>query len=175
MIKNGKNPWQDPMRLALGEALTARDHGEVPVGAVVLDRSGTLLSAAHNKTLTAQDPAGHAEMLALREAAIMVGNHRLTGCVLVVTLEPCLMCLGALIQARVAGLVFGARDPKAGAVLSRININDLDWLNHRFWVIEGVLAQECTDLLGSFFAGRRKNSLAASTQSKPPNDESTAF
>ena len=156
MTRVGKNPWEEPMRLALAEARTAMDRGEVPVGAVVLDRSGTLLSTAHNRTVTDQDPAGHAEMLALREAAIKVGNHRLIDCVLVVTLEPCLMCLGALIQARVAGLVFGARDPKAGAVLSRININDLDWLNHRFWVIEGVLARECSDLLGSFFAGRRE-------------------
>ena len=144
------------MRMALVEARAAGDCGEVPVGAVVLDRRGTLLSAAHNRTLATRDPAGHAEMLALREAATKVGNHRLTDCVLVVTLEPCLMCLGALIQARVAGLVFGARDPKAGAVLSRININDLDWLNHRFWVIEGVLAEESSKLLGSFFAGRRK-------------------
>ncbi|PTN39110.1 tRNA-specific adenosine deaminase [Desulfonatronum sp. SC1] len=163
------------MRLALTEAQAARDRGEVPVGAVVLDLAGTLLAAAHNMTLTGQDPAGHAEILALREAAIKVGNHRLADCVLVVTLEPCLMCLGALIQARVAGLVFGARDPKAGAVLSRININDLDWLNHRFWVIEGVLAEESSNLLGSFFAGRRKNLLATTARSKPSSDEPTAF
>ena len=156
MTRVGKNPWEEPMRQALVEAKAARDRGEVPVGAVVLDSSGTLLSAAHNRTLTDQDPAGHAEMLALREAAIKVGNHRLTDCVLVVTLEPCLMCLGALIQARIAGLVFGARDPKAGAVLSRVNINDLDWLNHRFWVIEGVLAEESSKLLSSFFAERRR-------------------
>ncbi len=163
------------MRLALAEAQTAWDRGEVPVGAVVLDRAGTLLSVARNRTLATQDPTGHAEMLALREAAIKVENHRLTDCVLVVTLEPCLMCLGALIQARVVGLVFGARDPKAGAVLSCININDLDWLNHRFWVIEGVLAQESSDLLGSFFAGRRKYSLTTTAQNKPPNDMPTAF
>jgi tRNA(adenine34) deaminase len=175
MNRGGKNPWQDPMRLALAEAQAARDLGEVPVGAVVLDRAGTLLAAAHNRTLTAQDPAGHAEILALREAATKVGNHRLTDCVLVVTLEPCLMCLGALIQARIAGLVFGTRDLKAGAVLSRININDLDWLNHRFWVIEGVLAEESSDLLGSFFAGRRKNSLPTTAQSSTLDDESTAF
>ena len=156
MTRVGKKPWEESMRLALTEARIARDRGEVPVGAVVLDRSGSLLSTAHNRTVTGHDPVGHAEILALREAAIKAGNHRLTDCVLVVTLEPCLMCLGALIQARVAGVVFGARDPKAGAVLSRININDLDWLNHRFWVIEGVLAEESSNLLGSFFAGRRK-------------------
>lgn len=158
MARTPRNPWEEPMRLALSEARTASDHGEVPVGAVVLDRNGALLSATHNKTIANREPSGHAEILALREAATKVGNHRLTGCVVVATLEPCLMCLGALIHARVAGLVFGPRDPKAGAVLSCININDLDWLNHRFWVIEGVLAQESSALLDSFFTGRRHTS-----------------
>ena len=155
----GKSPWEEPMRRALAEAGAARNSSEVPVGAVVLDQSGTCLAGAHNRTVTGLDPVGHAEILALRQAAATVGNHRLTGCVLVVTLEPCLMCLGALVQARIAGLVFGVRDPKAGAILSRININDLDWLNHRFWVIEGVLASECGELLSAFFARRRIKTL----------------
>lgn len=144
------------MLLALEQADLAGKQGEVPVGAVVLEAGGRVLATAHNQTLRLTDPSGHAEMLALREAAARVGNHRLSGAVLAVTLEPCLMCLGAMIQARIAGLVFGARDPKAGAVLSRLNINDLDWLNHRFWVVEGVLAEECGKGLRKFFQVRRK-------------------
>lgn len=143
------------MSLALEKAEAAKNQGEVPVGAVVLDNAGRVLAATHNQTLTRHDPTGHAEIMALRRAAANVGNHRLTKAVLVVTLEPCLMCLGAMIQARVAGLVFGARDPKAGAVLSRINVNDLDWLNHRFWTVEGVFADKCTALLRDFFQARR--------------------
>jgi len=123
---------------------------------VVLDAAGQTLATAYNQTVTRADPAGHAEILALRKAAAKVGNHRLTGAVLVVTLEPCLMCLGALMQARVAGLVFGARDPKAGAVLSRLNVNDLHWLNHRFWTVEGVLSEQCAAALHEFFQARRK-------------------
>lgn len=165
MMRGAKSSWEDSMRRALNEAHAARDLNEVPVGAVVLDQDGTILSAAHNHTLSTQDPAGHAEILALRHAAMTQGNHRLSGCILVVTLEPCLMCLGALVQARIAGLVFGPRDPKAGAVLSRLNVNDLEWLNHRFWVIEGVLANECSDLLSSFFAERRKNHSAGQSHS----------
>ncbi|SDB11658.1 tRNA(adenine34) deaminase [Desulfonatronum thiosulfatophilum] len=143
------------MRKALDEARTARDIGEVPVGALVINPNGEILAAAHNRTESDVDPSGHAEILALRQAAKNVGNHRLTGSVLVATLEPCLMCLGAMVQARVAGLVFGARDPRAGAVLSRINVNDLDWLNHRFWVLEGVQAEESATLLREFFTQRR--------------------
>jgi tRNA(adenine34) deaminase len=144
------------MILALEQAGLAERQGEVPVGAVVLDAGARVLAVACNQTLRLTDPAGHAEMLALREAAVKVGNHRLSDAVLVVTLEPCLMCLGAMIQARIKGLVFGARDPKAGAVLSRLNVNDLHWLNHRFWVMEGVLAEECGKILHEFFQARRK-------------------
>ncbi len=144
------------MLLALEQADLAGKQGEVPVGAVVLDAGGMVLAAARNQTLRLTDPSGHAEILALREAAARVGDYRLSGAVLAVTLEPCLMCLGAMIQARIAGLVFGARDPKAGAVLSRLNVNDLDWLNHRFWVLEGVLAKECGKVLREFFQACRK-------------------
>lgn len=144
------------MLLALEQADLAGKHGEVPVGAVVLDSGGRVLAAARNQTLQLTDPAGHAEIVALRQAAARLGNHRLSGAVLAVTLEPCLMCLGAMVQARIAGLVFGARDPKAGAVLSRLNVNDLHWLNHRFWVVEGVLAEECGTVLRDFFQARRR-------------------
>jgi tRNA(adenine34) deaminase len=153
---NVRNPWEEPMRLALDQARTARNYGEVPVGAIVLDSQGAVLAAAYNHTLKNLDPAGHAEILALRSAAATVGNYRLTGCTLVVTLEPCLMCLGAMFHARIAGLVFGARDPKAGAVLSRLNVNDLSWMNHRIWVVEGILSEECSCILSDFFAARRQ-------------------
>lgn len=144
------------MHLALQQAEMAGEQGEAPVGAVVLDYCGDVLATAHNQTVLQVDPAGHAEIVALRMAAARVGNHRLNGAVLVVTLEPCLMCLGAMVQARIAGLVFGARDPRAGAVLSRLNVNDLHWLNHRFWVQEGVLADECAAILRNFFQARRQ-------------------
>lgn len=144
------------MMLALEQAELAGQQGEVPVGAVVLNVDGAVLAKAHNQTVLQTDPAGHAEILALRKAAEKTGNHRLTDAVLVVTLEPCLMCLGALVQARIAGLVFGARDPKAGAILSQLNVNDLHWLNHRFWVQEGVLADKCATVLQDFFQVRRR-------------------
>lgn len=150
------DPWNQAMILALEQAGLAEKQGEVPVGAVVLNAERRVLATAYNQTLRLVDPAGHAEMLALREAAARVGNHRLNGAVLVVTLEPCLMCLGAMIQARIGGLVFGARDPKAGAVLSRINVNDLHWLNHRFWIMEGILVEECEKVLHEFFQVRRE-------------------
>lgn len=148
--------WDQAMRLALTQAALAGSRDEVPVGAVVLDAAGHVLAAAHNRTVDRADPAGHAEILALREAAAKAGNHRLMGAVLVVTLEPCLMCVGAMVQARIAGLVFGARDPKVGAVLSCLNVNELHWLNHRFWTVEGVLADDCARILRDFFQARRK-------------------
>ncbi len=144
------------MLLALEQAELAGQQGEVPVGAVVLGVDGAVLAKAHNQTVLQTDPTGHAEILALRKAAAKVGNHRLTGAVLVVTLEPCLMCMGAMVQARIAGLAFGARDPKAGAVLSLLNVNDLHWLNHRFWVQEGILAEQCGRVLRDFFQVRRR-------------------
>jgi len=144
------------MQAALDQAQCAADHNEVPVGAAILNKDGHTLAMAHNQTLTGNDPTAHAEISVLRQAAHHIGNHRLTGCVLVVTLEPCLMCLGAIIQARIAGVVFGARDTKAGALLSQINVNDLNWLNHRFWIVEGVCKEESQNLLAAFFRSRRK-------------------
>ncbi|MFP4315212.1 MAG: nucleoside deaminase [Desulfovibrionales bacterium] len=148
--------WEEVMELALVEAKLAATRGEVPVGAVLLDAGGAVVSAACNQPIGKNDPTGHAEIRALRRAARRIGNYRLPGTVLVVTLEPCLMCLGALIHARVAGLVFAAADPKSGAVRSRLNGAELQWTNHTFWTLEGVLAGRSSALLQSFFRARRQ-------------------
>ncbi|MCF8030629.1 MAG: nucleoside deaminase [Desulfohalobiaceae bacterium] len=144
------------MSLALEQARTARDQGEVPVGAVLLDADGSLLARSGNQPLGLNDPTAHAEILALRQASEIKGNYRLPGTLLVCTLEPCLMCLGALTQARIEGLVFGTRDPRSGAIVSRLaHPADLPWLNHYFWWREGVRAEECGSLLRAFFNSRR--------------------
>jgi tRNA(adenine34) deaminase len=142
------------MRAALAEAESAVEAGEVPVGAIVLVE-GEVVAAAHNRTITGRDPSGHAEVLALRAAAQKLGNHRLTNATLYVTLEPCVMCVGAIAQARVARVVFGAYDRKAGALGSVVDLSDSRALNHRFEVNGGLLADECANLLQAFFASRR--------------------
>lgn len=144
---------EEAMRLALREARRAA--GDVPVGAVVLDPSGRLLGAGRNERERTGDPTAHAEIVALRQAAVRLGEWRLTGCTLVVTLEPCTMCAGALVLARVERLVYGAIDPKAGAVGSLWDVVRDRRLNHRPEVIPGILAEECGRLLTEFFAGRR--------------------
>lgn len=141
------------MRLALAEAGRAGE--DVPVGAVVLAPDGTaVLAAAHNEREATGDPTAHAEVLAIRRAAARLGEWRLTGCTLVVTLEPCTMCAGALVQSRVDRVVYGARDEKAGAAGSLWDVVRDRRLNHRPEVIEGVLADECARLLTEFFRGR---------------------
>jgi tRNA(adenine34) deaminase len=145
------------MRLALDQAFLAGQAGEVPVGAVVLSRQGEVLARAGNAAVSTHDPTAHAEILALRRAGEAAGNYRLDGAILAVTLEPCLMCLGAMVHARIGGLVYGARDPKAGAVASCLRGLDLDFLNHRFPVLDGVLADDCAGALKRFFLGRRKD------------------
>ncbi len=151
----GLDSWDEPMRLALAQARLAATHGEVPVGAVLLAPDGTPLVAAANAPITTQDPTAHAEILALRKGAEILGNYRLTGCTLVVTLEPCLMCLGAMIHARVGALVYGAPDPKTGAVASRLDGAHLDFVNHHFPILGGVLAADCGQILRDFFRARR--------------------
>jgi tRNA(adenine34) deaminase len=142
------------MHLAIVQAETAALKGEVPVGAlVVLD--DRILAAAGNRTITDCDPTAHAEIVALREAARKTGNYRLTGATLYVTVEPCAMCAGALVQARVARLVYGADEPKGGAVRTCMRVLDSPMLNHRVEVIPGVLAEESVHLLQSFFSARR--------------------
>jgi len=142
------------MRLALEQARRAEGHGDVPVGAVVLAPDGALLAAAGNERELTDDPTAHAEVLALRRAATELGSWRLAGCTLVVTLEPCTMCAGALVLARISTLVFGAYDPKAGAVASLFDVVRDPRLNHRVDVRGGILAQECGTLLRDFFLAR---------------------
>ena len=142
------------MHEAIRQAGLAAAAGEVPVGAVVT-LGGAIVAAAHNRTLADNDPSGHAEIVALRAAGQATGNHRLGGATLYVTLEPCAMCVGAIVQARIARLVFGAYDPKAGAVGSAIDLSDSAAFNHRFEVQGGVLADECGEQLKSFFEQRR--------------------
>ncbi|MEV6331299.1 tRNA adenosine(34) deaminase TadA [Streptomyces sp. NPDC051909] len=142
------------MRLALAEGELAAAAGDVPVGAVVLSPDGTVLARGHNEREAIGDPTAHAEILALRRAAAATGEWRLTGCTLVVTLEPCVMCAGALVQARVERVVFGAFDEKAGATGSLWDLVRDRRLNHRPEVIQGVLETECSDRLTRFFRDR---------------------
>ena len=144
------------MREALRAAREAARGGEVPVGACVVAADGSLLAVAGNRTRTDCDPTAHAEVLALREAARRVGNYRLTGSVVYSTVEPCAMCAGALVQARVARLVYGARDERAGAVESVFRVCDASSLNHRMELAAGVLEADCRALMQEFFRERRK-------------------
>ncbi|MFB8119042.1 tRNA adenosine(34) deaminase TadA [Streptomyces sp. NPDC055962] len=142
------------MRRALSEAAQAASAGDVPVGAVVLGPDGALLATGHNEREATADPTAHAEVLALRRAAAALGSWRLTGCTLVVTLEPCTMCAGALVQSRIDRVVYGARDEKAGAAGSLWDVVRDRRLNHRPEVIHGVLEYSCAQLLTAFFRER---------------------
>lgn len=142
------------MRLALAEAAQAADLGEVPVGAVVV-RDGEVIGRGFNQPISSNDPSAHAEMVALREAARAEANYRLPGTTLYVTLEPCTMCAGLLVHSRVSRLVFGAAEPRSGAVISRSQVLDQSWFNHSVQVEGGVLAEECGAILKSFFKARR--------------------
>ena len=142
------------MRLALAEAEKAFQAGEVPVGAVVV-RGGEVIASAHNGPVGLKDPSAHAEILALRRAAAEEGNYRLAGTTLYVTIEPCLMCAGALIHARVSRLVFGATDPKGGAVVSLYGVLQDGRLNHRVEATGGVLREACSEILSRFFREKR--------------------
>ena len=142
------------MHLAIEQARAAAVRGEVPVGAIVV-LEGRIVSAAGNRTIADCDPTGHAEIIALRAAASAIGNYRLTGAALYVTIEPCAMCAGALVQARIARLIYGADDAKGGAVRTCMQVLDAGALNHRVAVTSGILADESAALLQSFFAARR--------------------
>lgn len=145
---------EDYLRLALDLAREAERAGEVPVGAVVV-RNGEVIGRGRNSPITLQDPTAHAEILAIREAARGIGNYRLEDATLYVTLEPCVMCAGAMVHARLKRVVFGARDLRFGGVRSKFRLADADTLNHRLEITEGVLGAECTELMQRFFAVRR--------------------
>ena len=146
------------MELALAEARMAAEAGEVPVGALVIN-NGEIIGRAGNRNLRDHDPTAHAEILALRQAAQHLGNHRLTGCTLYATIEPCAMCAGALIHARVARLVYGSKDPKAGAAGSILEVINHPRLNHKMEVVPGVLGDRCSEILQDFFRRRREQAL----------------
>lgn len=147
--------WEPAMRAALAVAREALPSGDVPIGAVVLDRFGAVIASAHNERERTNDPTAHAELVALRRAGAALDSWQLVGCTLVVTLEPCTMCAGAIVLSRVDRLVFGAWDPKAGAVGSLRDVVRDRRLNHRPEVLAGVLEQSCGALLADFFAQRR--------------------
>jgi len=143
------------MKEALQEATKGFEKGEVPVGAVIVDPDGVIVARAHNQPISLNDPCAHAEILALRQAGIFYRNYRLEGSTLVVTLEPCRMCIGAAMHARVSRVVFGTLDPKWGAAGSLYNVPEDLRLNHRLEVISGVLAEQCLKLMQAFFQMRR--------------------
>ncbi len=151
------------MRLALGQAAEARRRGEVPVGAVVV-LNGQVVGEGSNQSIAAYDATAHAEIVAIRAAGARVGNYRLTGATLYVTIEPCQMCVGALVHARIARLVYGTREPKAGAIESAMRAHEHPALNHRIEAVGGVLDAECRALIQEFFADRRQNSESRSVE-----------
>jgi len=144
----------DAMRTALGEARKSAEAGEVPIGAVLL-HDGAIIAHGQNSVIRTSDPTAHAEIVAMRHAANILGNYRLTGCTLYVTLEPCAMCAGAMIHARIDRLVFAAADPKAGACGSVLSVLNHPQLNHQVKVEQGILAEDASHLLRSFFRERR--------------------
>jgi tRNA(adenine34) deaminase len=144
------------MRQALVAAHEARERGEVPVGTCIVN-GNEMLAIAGNRTRTDQDPTAHAEVVALREAARKVNNYRMIDAVVYSTIEPCVMCAGALIQARISRLVYGARDERAGAVESRFRVCDTDFLNHRIEITAAVLEEECREVMQDFFRARRSS------------------
>jgi tRNA(adenine34) deaminase len=147
--------WDDVMREAVIEARKAAKCSEIPVGAVIVSPAGSIIGRGHNAPLASNDPTAHAEIMAIRAAAAHTGNYLLNNCVMAVTLEPCLMCVGAIVYTRLAGVVFGAVDQKAGAVLSKTDGFELASHNHVPWQAGGILEEECAALLRDFFAARR--------------------
>ena len=143
------------MELALQEAKKAEQIGEVPVGAILVSENEEILAAAHNLTIQLVDPTAHAEILALRKAALEINNYRLLNTTLYVTVEPCIMCMGAIVHARISRVVFGATDPKWGAAGSLYNVAEDDRLNHRVEIIAGVRAEDCRRLIQDFFRAKR--------------------
>jgi tRNA(adenine34) deaminase len=160
------------MSEALDEACRARDAGEVPIGAVVVV-DGEIAGCGFNQPIGARDPTAHAEIVALRHAARQVGNYRLTGAVLYVTIEPCLMCVGAIVHARVGTVVYGAAEPRSGAIDSTVRGGDLPGHNHRFETVSGIRADECRALMQEFFRARRGQSREAAGPQVPSDGHDT--
>ena len=156
LLPEGWQSWEDIMELALEQARLAAEINEVPIGAVLLKADGAVLAKAHNAPIQLNDPTAHAEIQCLRKAGALLENYRLCDTILAVTLEPCLMCAGALIHARIGSLVFGACDPKAGAIISRCNSLGFPFHNHLIRIRYGIRAEECGRLLSDFFRARRK-------------------
>ncbi|WP_425474455.1 tRNA adenosine(34) deaminase TadA [Solirubrobacter pauli] len=154
-----RDEHEGPMRLAIAEAEKALAHDDVPVGAVILGPDGTVIGAGHNERELLQDPSAHAEMLAIRQAAEQIGYWRLLDTTLYVTLEPCAMCAGAIVLARIPHVVYGTTDPKAGMAGSVLDLLDQPKLNHRPQVTKDILQPECAQLLKDFFAARRRRPL----------------
>ena len=150
------------MREAIGAALEAEKLGEIPIGACLIDGNGEILAVAGNRTINDNDPTAHAEILVLRTAAALIGNYRLNGTTIYTTIEPCAMCAGALVNARVNRLVYGARDERFGAVETLFRICDSDFLNHKLEIVSGVLAVDCRKLMQDFFRRKRKIQKSAS-------------
>lgn len=158
--------WENYMREALSLGQTAWDLGEIPVGALVVNSTGMVIGSGINAPIRDKDPTAHAEIQALRSAAQRVDNYRLIDCVMVVTLEPCLMCVGAIIHARLAGVVYGAHDPKTGALRSCMRGAELPFQNHHPVIMGGVLEEECSQLLRAFFQKRREEKKLLRVQSR---------
>jgi len=150
------NSWRAFMDIAFQEACKAAKKGEAPIGAALFTADGELIAKAHNLPIGLNDPTGHAEILCLRNAAEKLENYRLSNTILAVTLEPCLMCTGAIIHSRVSGVLMGALDPKAGALVSNLNGHALPFTNHKLWFLDGIMEQECSTLLKRFFLEKRK-------------------
>jgi tRNA(adenine34) deaminase len=148
---------EDYLREAIAEAHAAEAAGEVPVGAVIVAPSGEIIARGNNRVLRDHDPTAHAEIAALRAAGLSLANYRLTGCTLYATLEPCAMCAGAILHARIARLIYAAPDPKAGACGSVLSVMNNPQLNHKVEVVAGLLVEECAALLQNFFRSRRSN------------------
>ncbi|MGB7207747.1 MAG: tRNA adenosine(34) deaminase TadA [Pyrinomonadaceae bacterium] len=143
------------MQVAIDSALLAGELNEVPIGACLIDESGELIASGYNRTITDCDPTAHAEILVLRQAAAKIGNYRLSGTTLYTTIEPCVMCAGALVNARIKRLVYGAADERFGAVETIFRLCDHEALNHRIEITSGILADECRELMQAFFRERR--------------------
>lgn len=148
--------WRGFMDVAFEEACKAARAGESPIGAALFSKDGELIAKAHNSPIGSDDPTGHAEINCLRKAGERLKNYRLNDTILAVTLEPCLMCTGAIIHARIAGVVMGALDPRAGALVTNLEGHDLSFTNHKIWTVSGVMEDECAALLKRFFLEKRK-------------------